>query len=184
MAKTGRPASCECGVCKRCKHRIYMKSWYDRKTLDQRREWISKRDAETVRKNDAKRFQRHKAKRMAMNAKWAKDHPRETSTHKRTWQARNPEKKRAHGKVRVAVVSGALIKPKKCERCSSEGVRLEGHHNDYSKPLEVEWLCLECHGKTRRRHYQHESSYEEGPNNTNENPVPVPGSPPEAEMGH
>ncbi len=46
--------------------------------------------------------------------------------------------------VRVAVNTGKLIKPDACIVCGS-GKDLEGHHEDYTKPLEVAWLCRDCH---------------------------------------
>jgi hypothetical protein len=30
MAKLGRPATCDCGECEKCKHREYMRGWYAR----------------------------------------------------------------------------------------------------------------------------------------------------------
>ena len=36
-----------------------------------------------------------------------------------------------------------LIERKPCERCGSENSQM--HHEDYSKPLAVEWLCRKCH---------------------------------------
>jgi hypothetical protein len=42
----------------------------------------------------------------------------------------------------VAVRRGKL-KREPCERCG--GLNAEKHHDDYSKPLEVRWLCRECH---------------------------------------
>lgn len=47
-------------------------------------------------------------------------------------------------KARYAVKAGKLVKPIKCEMCHAE-TRLHGHHPDYSKPLEVRWLCPGCH---------------------------------------
>lgn len=31
-----------------------------------------------------------------------------------------------------------------CEVCASK-VNIQMHHENYSKPLEVNWLCVECH---------------------------------------
>lgn len=62
------------------------------------------------------------------------------------WDARNKHKKLAHTLVATAVRSGLLVIPSQCQNptCNSFGP-LEGHHEDYSKPLEVRWLCVPCH---------------------------------------
>ena len=44
-----------------------------------------------------------------------------------------------------ALRGGIIQKPKVCEKCNKEK-KLTGHHEDYMKPLEVEWLCYGCHG--------------------------------------
>jgi hypothetical protein len=62
---------------------------------------------------------------------------------------KTPEKRTAHYAVNNAVRDGRLLKPSACSRCGREGVRLEGHHDDYSKPLDVVWMCCRCH----RRHH-------------------------------
>lgn len=38
---------------------------------------------------------------------------------------------------------GKLLKPGKCGRCG--GPEPQKHHADYTKPLEVEWVCRPCH---------------------------------------
>ena len=60
------------------------------------------------------------------------------------------EKGKARERLRYAVRSGAIQKPERCQRCG-EAANLQGHHADYSKPLEVEWLCSRCHGVTFRK---------------------------------
>lgn len=50
----------------------------------------------------------------------------------------------ASAMVRDAVKSGKLTKPRMCSQCSTEGT-LHGHHTDYTKPLDVVWLCQSCH---------------------------------------
>jgi ribosomal protein S27AE len=63
-----------------------------------------------------------------------------------TWNAANPEKRKAHKIVENALLRGDLVK-QPCERCSAGNVH--AHHDDYSKPLEVRWLCPKDH---RARH--------------------------------
>lgn len=58
----------------------------------------------------------------------------------------HPERTRARELVQRAVKSGALIRPERCSRCNREG-KITGHHPDYSKPLDVIWLCHPCHAQ-------------------------------------
>lgn len=52
----------------------------------------------------------------------------------------NPIKRKAHNAVNNAIKSGKL-KRLPCEVCRSTEIKTIAHHDDYSKPLEVRWLC-------------------------------------------
>jgi len=65
------------------------------------------------------------------------------------WAERNKERRTAHITVNNALKKGRLVRPKTCERCGQEK-RLHGHHEDYSKPMVVNWLCHDCHGERHR----------------------------------
>jgi len=55
--------------------------------------------------------------------------------------------KQARHKVANALAKGYLVKPDRCQRCNGVPARhrLHGHHHDYSYPLDVEWICGDCH---------------------------------------
>lgn len=57
---------------------------------------------------------------------------------KRAYAERNPLKRAAHVAVGNALRDGRLVK-EPCEICTDP--KAEAHHDDYSKPLEVRWLC-------------------------------------------
>lgn len=58
-----------------------------------------------------------------------------------------------HQKVQTALRNGGLIRRSTCGRCGRIGNhhQVTGHHDDYSRPLDVQWLCSRCH---RRRHLE------------------------------
>ena len=51
----------------------------------------------------------------------------------------------ARMKVRWAIKNGKMVNPNICSVCHKNGEFIEAHHKDYSKPLEVIWLCRGCH---------------------------------------
>jgi|SRR5208337_628387 len=56
-------------------------------------------------------------------------------------------KQKCNDLVNLAVKLGLIIKPGNCEKCGKESERIEGHHDDYFKVFEVNWLCKPCHAK-------------------------------------
>ena len=56
-------------------------------------------------------------------------------------------KRNAWSQVARAIKKGSLIKPEACSSCGGSEPRIEAHHEDYNKPLEVIWLCSPCHNK-------------------------------------
>jgi hypothetical protein len=62
------------------------------------------------------------------------------STHR--WNDKHPLAYKAHYTVSNAIRDGRLIK-QPCTICGEE--KVHAHHRDYSKPLDVTWLCVTCH---------------------------------------
>lgn len=68
------------------------------------------------------------------------------------WRDRNSHKRRAQNVVNNAIRDLRIAKPKDCERCGEAPTthNLQAHHHDYTKPLDVVWLCTKCHGLEHR----------------------------------
>ncbi len=56
---------------------------------------------------------------------------------------------KANCKVRVALNSRRITK-QPCADCSNP--KAEAHHHDYTKPLDVIWLCAKCHHAKHRKY--------------------------------
>lgn len=57
-------------------------------------------------------------------------------------QEERPERHKARMAAGYAVRSGKMVK-QSCFYCDDPKTQM--HHDDYSKPLDVRWVCLKCH---------------------------------------
>jgi hypothetical protein len=62
----------------------------------------------------------------------------------------NPEKRSAHTAIERAVKFGRMERPRLCSSCGDPCTPV-AHHEDYSRPLDVEWLCVKCHTRLHAR---------------------------------
>ena len=58
------------------------------------------------------------------------------------YRQRNPDKKRARNAVNNAIRDGKMTRHP-CGVCGEK--KAQAHHHDYSKPLDIRWLCFKCH---------------------------------------
>jgi len=70
-----------------------------------------------------------------------------------SYQDRCPEKVACRIETRKAISGGVLVKTP-CKVCGV--LKVDAHHPDYSKPLEVVWLCRKHHSElhTKEKHEQ------------------------------
>lgn len=79
-------------------------------------------------------------KRKALNLKSSKQ-----------WKDRNQIKRAASIMVNNAVRDGRLKKINECSYCGKTDCVIHGHHDDYTKPLDVRWLCASCHSEWHKQ---------------------------------
>lgn len=70
---------------------------------------------------------------------------------KREYVAENAPKIAAKNTIGWLCYTGRLSSPCVCENCHKVA-ELDAHHSDYSKPLEVTWLCRFCHQRWHAAH--------------------------------
>lgn len=65
-----------------------------------------------------------------------------TKNYRVHWRGQNSDKVKAHKEIYRALRAGEIVE-KSCEKCGAQ--KAEAHHPDYTKPLDVEWLCRRHH---------------------------------------
>lgn len=63
------------------------------------------------------------------------------------WEAKNYDRKNAQTAVGNAVRDGKIFK-QPCHCCGAD--KVEAHHPDYSRPLDVVWLCVPHHAQLHK----------------------------------
>lgn len=77
-------------------------------------------------------------------AAWRNNNRERYNQYSRDYNLYHPLEKKARGILYRAILAGTVVKPELCQGCN-KAKPLQGHHEDYTQPLEVEWLCKDCH---------------------------------------
>lgn len=94
----------------------------------------------------AQRPERRDAQRESVRRGNERD-PGRQGRYVRASRARHPERYRSRAKINNALRDGRLTR-QPCEVC---GKRAQAHHEDYSRPLDVRWLCKKHHDAVHER---------------------------------
>jgi len=149
--------------CKECE-KTYKKSPEYRKSQNERQKLRLRFDPEFAfrkRKKDKKYAQTEHGKKVhaaasrtynqtpkgKVAAKRARKKYQQTQKFKKAienYRLNNSEKRNANIIFSNAIKLGKIKRPPTCSICNIQCVP-EGHHPNYSKPLEVVWTCKECH---------------------------------------
>lgn len=167
----------ETKVCKKCGRELPISEFYVHKEMNDGhlsfcKECVRARvhkhrenNIERIREYDRNRSKteerKNQKKRQVLRVKQNQEKYKTLLKQKNNWNKKNKEKRQAHSKVEKALKIGLLNNPNKCEVCGKTNCEIEAHHYDYSKPLDVIWLCTECHGKVHRQYNKLELDIEQ-----------------------
>lgn len=104
---------------------------------------------------DKARYPGEKENRLASHKEYKKT-PAGRAAYNRAhanWDDRNPERRKAQWKVSNALRDGRLQRDP-CHCCGD--LEVEAHHPDYSRPLDVVWLCIKDHKQLHEEHERQE----------------------------
>lgn len=91
---------------------------------------------------------------------WQQANPDIRADIQRKWRKEHPEKVWCHRQLSAAVLKGLVLKGTFCQTCGAAEAQIEAHHQDYSKPLEVMWLCVPCHKRIHQQQRDFERTLE------------------------
>jgi len=86
----------------------------------------------------------------ARTKQYTEENPEKYNEYSKKMREKYPEKVKARRAVSHAIRSGHLIRSTECAACH-KSCKPEAHHEDYAKPLDVEWLCNPCHKKADKQ---------------------------------
>lgn len=101
-----------------------MRAWWNRKSIEERRALIARRNPERVAAVELTRG-KTRAKQEAVIRS----------------QMRHPERHQARREVHAALARGDVAR----RLCFCGAARVEAHHFDYSRSLDIVWLCRRHH---------------------------------------
>jgi hypothetical protein len=88
--------------------------------------------------------EKHMDRILARRNQYFRENPDVKRRIRNRYQNKHSEKTRARWIYQNALRSGKIKHQNQCSVCPNDKF-IHGHHPDYSKPLEVIWLCPKCH---------------------------------------
>lgn len=123
----GQAPTCDCGACEKCRRRDYQREYM--------REYRRRRPLTDE--------QRQRAR--ARSADWIAANPERAREQARRYRERADTKVKRDARLALNnAIRRGEIQRQPCEVCGTE-LRVHGHHDDYTKPLDVRWLCVAHH---------------------------------------
>jgi hypothetical protein len=130
--------------------RAYQKAYYESHRFEAQAYYIAHRDnikdhyndkVETRRDYQRQYESRHPDQKKA----YRQLHPKMVTEYHKKYKQSHRKSVNASKIIQVRRGRGLIVPPLSCLNCGAEKRALHGHHPDYSKPLEVVWLCHICH---------------------------------------
>jgi hypothetical protein len=120
------------------------------KVLASKRESYEKNKIEIAKRRAIKRRTEEGREKARQHGKKSRDKTGNAIKYVTKWRKANPHKSAVHIFVLWAVRVGVMKKPDACEQCGKIW-KIQAHHENYEKPMDVNWLCSVCHGEKHRK---------------------------------
>jgi len=143
-------------LCSKCKTtKDFTNFGNHRKTRDGKDSWCKdcKREDHRLRNRTPERKAYNKRYNQSAKAKeqrkeyYQRPEVKKRCAEKQREYSKNPllrMKHEARWQVSRKIVTGVLVRPEICSLCEKPG-KIESHHPDYYKPLDIIWVCKLCH---------------------------------------
>lgn len=138
------------GSCKACR-KVYQKQYCDDEEIKVKRKIARKTHKCEAPEEKRKRYEKFKEN----NPDYWKDYYSQNreirlEANKRFWK-NNPDRYESYKAYKRGLGNGTIVRAQACMMCGLK-CKTIGHHHDYSKPLEVIWVCHECHMSIHKKH--------------------------------
>jgi len=137
-----------------------MENEYTRKRKEQDKRYYEKNKEKRIAQSQVY-YQKNKEKWVGYGAKWRADNSEKIKEFakkyasseqgkeirrkiSKRYRKNNPDKCKSRDIAHGAINRGKIKVPKRCDDCG-QITKLEMHHEDYSSPLYIDWLCSKCH---------------------------------------
>jgi hypothetical protein len=125
---------------------------YEKQKQNARERYYKKK--EQILEQVTKYYYANHEKKKQQKKEWAMRNKEKMREYRKTYdvlyKARKRDEEKARWTLHNAIRYGKVERVSVCSECEKGGL-LHAHHGDYNKPLDVVWLCHQCHFKKHRK---------------------------------